>query len=221
MSIKKIQENEVILKRLLSALDASEIKKYGRGKKVAEKTGYSESRVSEMLSGKIDLVDKFITVVCAKFGISEYWVLTGETTLANTVEEPSTEYISIPVHTLAGAGDPCCLESAEPIDYLKIDSRYDGDNICVIKIRGRSMEPLINDGGYVGIDRTDKSIVSGEMFALWLPHEGAVVKRLWMMPDMVRIMSDNKDSPSFDIPLHRINWDTFILGRVKWVLQSF
>lgn len=192
-------------------------------------TGIPQSTINRLINGKnkkldlpkIRIIQKALGIkignsisMTSPLSISDY------DTGASHAAEPSTEYISMPVHTLAGAGEPCCLETSEPIEHLKVDPRYDGPNISIIKVRGRSMEPVVMDGGYVGIDRTDRHVVSGEMYALWLPHEGAVIKRLWMMPDMVRIVSDNKEAQIFDIPIHRVDWNTFVLGRVKWVLQN-
>jgi transcriptional regulator with XRE-family HTH domain len=78
VSTDKISLNKKKLSRLIAALEARGTKKYGRGKKVAEVTGYSEARVSEMLSGKLELAPKFVAILCAKFSISEDWVASGE-----------------------------------------------------------------------------------------------------------------------------------------------
>ncbi len=78
MSTNNFYISEKNYERLCQALEAAGVKKYGRGKKVAEITGYSEARVSEMLSGRIALNDKFKTIVCSKFKISEEFVDRGE-----------------------------------------------------------------------------------------------------------------------------------------------
>jgi len=74
-------ESFIIMKdfeRLNYALGEAGVKKYGRNRKVAELTGYSEARISEMLSGKLPLNPKFKMIVCVKFSISENFIDTGE-----------------------------------------------------------------------------------------------------------------------------------------------
>jgi len=82
------------------------------------------------------------------------------------------------------------------------------------------MEPLILDGAYIGIDREDRWVISGEIYAVWIPYEGAVIKRLYIDPEKIILRSDNKDFPDFYIPVKETNTE-MILGRVKWVMQRF
>jgi transcriptional regulator with XRE-family HTH domain len=78
MSNKNIHITDEKLSRLLLALSNSGLKKYGLNRHVCEKTGYSQPRVSELLSGKHPLPKKFITIICGKYNISEEWLETGE-----------------------------------------------------------------------------------------------------------------------------------------------
>lgn len=80
------------------------------------------------------------------------------------------------------------------------------------------MEPLIRDGAYVGIDSEDRWIVSGEIYAVWLPYEGAVIKRLYLDMEKITLKSDNSQFPEITVPLAGLD-DHFIQGRVKWVIQ--
>ena len=85
------------------------------------------------------------------------------------------------------------------------------------------MAPTILDGAIVGVDRNDRQLVSGEIYAVWVPYEGAVIKRLFMELDKVIIRSDNHVFPEFSIPyqeLEESRRDNFILGRVKWIVQK-
>lgn len=160
-------------------------------------------------------------------GMSFDWIFTGESknqAPMTHVGEDLVHYnntVRLPVRAMAGAGNPCCIDQMEPIGHITIDKSYNGPNIQVIKIRGASMEPTIMDGGYVGVDINSKEIVSGQMYAVYIPHEGVVVKRIWIGPELVKIASDNPAAPDHEIMTERINWDSFIQGRVKWVLQAY
>jgi len=129
--------------------------------------------------------------------------------------------VTMPVRATAGAGYPNCIESLEPIGQITVQRNYDGPNIQVLKVRGNSMEPTIIDGAYIGIDITDKHIISGQLYAVYIPHEGIVVKRIWMGPELVKLESDNKLAPTHDMSIDRIDWETFVQGKVKWVLQEY
>jgi phage repressor protein C with HTH and peptisase S24 domain len=124
------------------------------------------------------------------------------------------------VYALAGAGPARDLVEHEPIEMIVIPKSFWKPSIAAIKVRGRSMEPLILDGAYLGIDREDKWIISGEIYAVWIPYEGAVIKRLYIDPEKITLRSDNKDFPEFSIPVKEASAE-MILGRVKWVLQQF
>jgi len=74
MSTKNIVFPKNSLERLINALDQADVKKWGRNKEIAEKTGYSQSQVSVILSGKEPLNDRFLKLVSGIYGISEDWV---------------------------------------------------------------------------------------------------------------------------------------------------
>lgn len=151
------------------------------------------------------------------------WLLFGygddKTSIIAEVQEQYT--VSMPVRAMAGAGSPCCIDQMEPIGHIRVDAKYNGPNIHVIEIRGTSMEPTLVDGAHVGVDISDKEIISGQMYAIYIPHEGIVVKRIWLGPELVKIKSDNVLAPDHDMSIDRINWDTFVQGRVKWVIQNY
>ena len=183
--------------------------------------GIGNNSVSVYESGqsfpKPQTLDKIIQIS----GKSADWLLYGkDDTGLNIVSEQPAEYVSIPVRAMAGAGDPFCIDQLEPIGYITVDKDYDGPNIQVIKIRGTSMEPTYMDGAHVGVDITAKEIISGQAYAVFMPHEGIVVKRIWVGPELVKIESDNPAAPNHDVMTDRINWDRVVQGRVKWVIQK-
>lgn len=150
------------------------------------------------------------------------WLLYGKGDENTIVAEPPEQYsVTLPVRAMAGAGVPCCIDELEPIGSITLDKSYDGPNIHVLSIRGNSMEPTIMDGAHVGIDITAKEIISGQMYAVFIPHEGIVVKRIWLGPELIKISSDNPSAPDHDMIADRINWDTFVQGRVKWTVQKY
>lgn len=186
--------------------------------KLGELIDAEQSRISAIESGDQLPTTKQLVQALTVFQRSANWLLMGAEDIATIVREDQTDYgvVTMPVLAMGGAGAPCCIESLEPIGHIKVQRELDGPNIKVIKIKGASMEPTMLDGSYVGVDVTDKSLVSGKLYAVYLPYEGVVVKRIWIGLDLIKIESDNKTAPSHDMSIDRINWDTFMLGRVKW-----
>ena len=129
--------------------------------------------------------------------------------------------VPVGVYAFAGAGGPMELFEHEPIQTVDIPKHWLKPDMQSVLIRGRSMEPSIIDGAVVGVDTQDKNVVSGELYAVWLEYEGAVVKRLYMERDIVRICSDNPAFKEMQIKNDEINGDTFILGKVCWLMQSY
>jgi phage repressor protein C with HTH and peptisase S24 domain len=134
------------------------------------------------------------------------------------------DYKKSEVYHMAGAGMPYQLIESEPIDTLWLKKEYLNNHIVIVRTKGHSMEPTIMDGAYLGVDVADRKIVSGEMYALWIPYEGAIIKRITIDPrGTIHIISDNPDSkryPEFSLEPRELD-DNFVQGRVKWVIQKF
>lgn len=190
-------------------------------KQFGDKFGIHQSTVSDLEKGnRLPTTDQLIAI-SRYFNKSTDWLLYGTESdqLAPKIAEPQSEYsatVTIPVYALAGAGSPCCIDSLEPIRTICVEKKMDGPNIRVIQVRGDSMQPTLFDGCHCGVDVTDKHIVSGELYAVYIPYEGIVVKRIAFGHGTVKIISDNPLVPSDEIFNDRINWDSFIQGRVKW-----
>jgi hypothetical protein len=78
MSTKNIHDANIILDRLLKALDNKGIPKHGRVTKIHLQTGFSKGKISDTLAGKGKLDDVFLKAVCRENNIHEEWVRTGE-----------------------------------------------------------------------------------------------------------------------------------------------
>jgi hypothetical protein len=57
------------------------------------------------------------------------------------------------------------------------------------------------------------------LYAVFIPHEGIVVKRLYIDVGRIILRSDNLLFPELSIPFEDIPAEDFILGRVQWVIQ--
>ncbi|MDZ4185774.1 MAG: XRE family transcriptional regulator [Desulfuromonadales bacterium] len=194
---------------------------------LADFAGVPLHKIKDAETGKVKISAEIALAMEEKFNYSFRWVLSGEgpRKKEGRVEEAidaynGEQFKEVGVYALAGAGPARDLVEHEPIEMIVVPKSFWKPSIAAIKVRGRSMEPLILDGAYLGIDREDKWIISGEIYAVWIPYEGAVIKRLYIDPERITLRSDNKDFPEFSILVKEASAE-MILGRVKWVLQQF
>ena len=110
------------------------------------------------------------------------------------------------------------ISHAEPVEKFFIPEKYHSKDILAIKFEGDSMAPAITNGSIVGIDKSNKSLKSGRLYALWIEHEGLTIRRIFVYPGRVELSADNEKFPKTEIPSNKIS-DDMIVGAVSWVFQ--
>lgn len=176
---------------------------------LAEKLGCSRSYLSEVLSRKKQ--------PGAELVLSLQRLIADTTPPASTTASDLCRAVEL--YHMVSAGPGSEPEWSEPVGTEVIPVRLLAPSIKPVLVKGRSMEPAIMDKAVIGVDTSDKRVVSGEVYAVLLPYEGAVVKRLYIQKDWVLIRSDNKEFPEEKLSEEEIG-DSFVLGRVKWILQE-
>lgn len=131
--------------------------------------------------------------------------------------EPEAKSTVIPVYSALDSYNS--EHRATSVGRLNIPMSYAQPGIYVIRIESASMEPFFKRGAYVGINTSYKGVVSGELFAINLPYEGVVLKRIYIdAPNNNMILrSDNPSHPELVMP---VSEQDGIVGRVSWVLQK-
>lgn len=172
-----------------------------------------------------------IVEYCENENINLSWLLTEQTTTmymdadgkmvsTTPAKEPEEEnFVGIDVYALAGAGGAKDLVGPTPVETIVVPKEYVKPSIVAVKVKGEGMEPTLYDGAVVGVDKEDRQIISGKVYAVWLEYEGAVIKRLYVEPDRIVLKSDNPQFPASYIKDR--TRDDFILGRVRWVVQEY
>lgn len=171
---------------------------------------------------------ELLITLCREKGVDIHWLLTGkereEEERVSAVAEGKACFIEgnaveVHVYALGGAGMGKELVEVEPIETITVPQQFWKPSVRVVKVRGDSMEDYIHDGAFVGVDTADREILSGRVYAIWLPYEGTVLKELYTTPEAIIFRSRNKRYPDFSIPLKEFQVEN-IIGRVKWVLQE-
>lgn len=94
-----------------------------------------------------------------------------------------------------------------------------GSATVVLRVSGGSMSPTISDGALVGMDKSDRRIVSGDMYVVRRSYEGAVVRRVYVNGDEIVLSPENREHQVLVLKdVNPSNID-FIIGKVKWVIQ--
>lgn len=122
------------------------------------------------------------------------------------------------IYYLAGAGEPR-LQTDEVVTTMVLPSDFIHPNIIPVMVKGSSMEPAMYNGAIAGVDISEKDVVSGKFYAIWIDDEGALIKRLSREIGRVFIESLNPVAHSFYVNNEALQ-EHFILGRVKWWINK-
>lgn len=113
-----------------------------------------------------------------------------------------------------GVWMPTVLESIEIAESLF------HPHLLVVRMEDAGMEPVIRRQAYVGLDRDDVTVRSGEIYALDIPGEGLTIKQL--EPDVVgkRLRLVSASPRHAERSLAQGGPDYLVIGRVAWVIQD-
>jgi len=108
----------------------------------------------------------------------------------------------------------------KPVEMLAIPEPFACAGLTVLKMEHQNMEPLLRKGAYIGVNKDQKQLRSGEVFALAVPNEGLVIRRLFndFENERVILRSENPSYKEESLPAAAITGN--IIGRVWWVLQE-
>lgn len=188
---------------------------------VAELLGLTKSALAERKSRNSLPLDK-INIFCERNAVNMGWMLTGEGERSNdkAMRASAVDCALVDVFSLAGPDVERRLTGSRLSNGMAIPRGFVTDGIETIQLKGDSMEPCLQDGALLGIDATDRRLVNGNLYAVWLANEGAVIRRAYMGNERLTLKADNsRYSPVF--LEGRAVIDSVILGRVKWVIQRF
>ncbi|MEI6207341.1 MAG: S24 family peptidase [Desulfuromonadales bacterium] len=208
--------------RLLKGIEAAGYKKHGRVSKLAALTGYSIGQVSDMLSGKVSLNDKFMRLVCNELGFNSTWLETGTGEMfvqsheiigsggavaggtaqieqqSTPVEAPGVlgKVRQIPIISWAQAGTDGFFEDAyavgSGIGTLNWFDDLKDNNAYALMIRGDSMSPRYDPGDYVIISPA-AGVKTGDYAVVKLTDGQVMAKKVTLRNGDFVLSSVNKE----------------------------
>ncbi len=124
------------------------------------------------------------------------------------------------VHSMQSESETHEGYEPKPIGKLNVPRSLAPNSILVVKVEGASMEPYIRRGAYVGIDQSKKNVVSGEIFGVFVPYEGLLLKRVFLDADRERIVMRSENQAHPETEIHVDKAQERIVGRAVWVMQE-
>ncbi len=170
--------------------------------------------------------DKWIVKLYRKYGLNPKWVETGiGNVFVHSMSDREPAFKSIPkvaARLSAGTGSFECEDNIT--DYLSFQANWlsrkgSAENMVAMEVFGQSMEPVIKEGDTVLIDRSQKNIIAGAIYAVGV-EDTILIKRLEKHPNKLVLCSDNKDyEPIF---LEKEDTDKVrIIGKVIWSCREY
>ena len=134
--------------------------------------------------------------------------------------EPESKGRTVTVFSMQGEEEGQKGWKPRKVAKLNIPLSLAKPSIMVVRVDSSAMEPLLRRGAYVGVDTDHKTVLSGELFAVYVPFEGLSVKRVFL-DDVNRrfiLRTESPGHPEQYLPVGE--HAERIIGRVVWVLQE-
>ncbi len=135
--------------------------------------------------------------------------------------EPAAKSVMMTVHGMACTYKDKDIHPALPqVGKISLPLSHADAGVQVVRMEAPNMDPVVKVGAHVGVDASIKVPVSGMVYALFWPHEGLVMKRVFLDSDDVHyiLRSDAAGYPEVRLPATTLNQR--MLGKVVWVLQN-
>ncbi|MDO5483490.1 MAG: helix-turn-helix domain-containing protein [Desulfovibrionaceae bacterium] len=107
-----------------------------------------------------------------------------------------------------------------PVGKLAVPLSLQSEGLLVLRMRGNNMGQVVAPGAYLGVDTAGEAVTSGSIYALYAPHEGLVLRRIFLNgeQDTYLLRSELSDFPETSLSPEILQ--TRLAGRVVWTLQE-
>lgn len=107
------------------------------------------------------------------------------------------------------------------LDKIALPLTLTGPSIVTFRLDSTSMEPLLRKGAYIGVDTSQRQIVSGELYAVVLPHGGIAVSHVFPCSAgrNFSLKVENPQHPEMTMPAE--TFDENVVGRVVWSINKY
>lgn len=208
-----------------------EVERFGTQAELARQSGIRPTTLNQIVNGTGDVGASLLERVCSALQVSVDYILTG--VAARAGEQMVTVGLLNDIKLSAGSGaiapfyEPDRVEMRFPASWLR--ERFGRvDQLDLVPIEGKSMEPTIPDGSLGLVNRADQGRRPG-IYAFRY-DDVLYVKRLEFQKDRVLVLSDNPGYEGFIVKLPAKNNGELadddedaekfrMIGRVVWIVR--
>jgi len=126
----------------------------------------------------------------------------------------------VPVSSMAGEDVSAETWKSQQVSELNIPETFYRSSLVVLRVEGSSMEPAIRRDAFAGIDDTQKRLMAGDIYAVHVPHQGVVIRRVFFDPENSRFILRPEDSQHPEQYIAVEDQEKYVVGRVVWVMQE-
>lgn len=101
-----------------------------------------------------------------------------------------------------------------------IPTAYNRESLLVVKVDGSGMEPLLRRGAFIGLDRDQKGVTSGEIYGVLVPYEGLVIRRIYFDAQQNQFVLKAENQNHTDQFLSIEDYGNKVVGRMVWTMQE-
>lgn len=212
----------------------------------AQKAGVSKNTLINYRDGATSPCAEFLEFLCREFSVDPGWLLLGEAG-GGAGECPGrwgaegTDYVFVPLlESRVTAGPEGEILYGEVSDHYPFkrwwiekligESPERQKDLFLIRVRGDSMSPTINQGEIAMVDMGEAErieVLTGRIYLVILPDGTVAIKRLVLGGNenglMLACLSDNTaDYRPFEFSLDpERSLKSYVLGRVRWAGKEF
>lgn len=187
----------------------------------AEPLGASADKIKHIESGQQRADHEILAALRTVYGVDLNALLTGDIgDDPATIDDPS--FVTVPKFTVSASAGNGGSFVAEPLEvsYYAFNLQWikrrglDPSQLHIVTVKGDSMEPKLQDGDLILVDRAQATPSDGSTFVVRIWDE-LVVKHVQRIgPQAISLLSSNKVYPprELELPLDDRNFE--IIGRV-------
>lgn len=117
-------------------------------------------------------------------------------------------------------GDEPDVSRLQPLGKIALPATYARQGIIVLEVDTMAAEPFVRKGAHVGIDSRTRYPASGELFAVCVPREGLILRRLFWEQEAGNVVLRAENAACPEIRMQAAECAARLLGRLAWIMQE-
>ncbi len=183
-------------------------------KKLARMLGIDRASIAHWESGRYFPRPHHLEKLASIFGVSPavFFAYTDEFREHARIGEDAGLWLPVISYVHAGLG---VLSNPEELLSVSVDEARKAH--FALKVKGKSMEPTLMEGDYVGVRLQEVATTGDIVIAQIDEFDEVTIKRLKQIASEITLVPDNPEFPSYSSRQHRIR----IIGKVVWLKRRY